>query len=199
MIKNATQKFVPISEIRNGIVVLNNGSMRAILSSSSLNLSLKSADEQTAAIRGFQTFLNSLDFNIQIFLQSKKLDIRNYLNILRQREKEVVEDLLKIQIREYIDFVQKFTEQQAIMTKSFYIVVPYDVPSVTGFSVGRMSDQEFLKNYNSLLQRVSIVKSTLTSLGLKIELTQTEDLVQLYYKIFNPNEVDAPAFNESEK
>jgi len=199
MIKNATQKFVPISEIRNGIVILNNGSMRAVLSSSSLNLSLKSADEQTAAIRGFQTFLNSLDFNIQIFLQSKRLDIRNYLNILRQREKEVVEDLLKIQIREYIDFVQKFTEQQAIMTKSFYIVVPYDVPSVTGFSVGRMSDQEFLKNYNSLLQRVNIVKSTLTSLGLKIELTQTEDLVQLYYKIFNPNEVDAPALNEQEK
>ena len=199
MIKDATQKFVPISEIRNGIVILNNGSMRAVLSSSSLNLSLKSADEQTATISGFQTFLNSLDFNIQIFLQSKRLDIRNYLNILRQREKEVVEDLLKIQIREYMDFVQKFTEQQAIMTKSFYIVVPYDVPSVTGFSVGRMSDQEFLKNYNSLLQRVNIVKSTLTSLGLKIELTQTEDLVQLYYKIFNPNEVDAPALNEQEK
>jgi len=199
MIKNATQKFVPISEIRNGIVILNDGNMRAVLSSSSLNLSLKSADEQTAAINGFQTFLNSLDFNIQIFLQSRRLDIRNYLNILRQREKEVVEDLLKIQIREYIDFVQKFTEQQAIMTKSFFIVVPYDVPSVTGFGSSRMSDQEFLKNYNSLLQRVNVVKSTLTSLGLKIELTQTEDLVELYYKIFNPNELDAPTLNQVEE
>ena len=68
MTKNATQNFVPIKEIREGIVILNDGSMRALLSSTSLNLSLKGEDEQMGIITGFQTFLNSLDFNIEIFL-----------------------------------------------------------------------------------------------------------------------------------
>lgn len=191
MIKNATQSFVPIREIRNGIVVLNNGNMRALLSSTSINLSLKSEDEQMAIITGFQSFLNSLDFNIQIFLQSKKLDIRNYVELLKEREKEVSEDLLKIQIKEYINFIQKFTEEQNIMTKNFYIVVPYDIPSVTGNNK-RMSDLEFVKNENQLMQRVSIVVSGLTSLGLNVKLAGTEEVINLYYKLYNPNELNTP-------
>jgi hypothetical protein len=135
---------------------------------------------------------------VQIFLQSKKLDIRNYLNMLKEREDLVEEDLLKIQIREYVDFIKKFTEEQSIMTKSFYIVVPYDIPSVTGGNTKKMDDKEFKKNFNSLNQRVDVVRSTLTSIGLKVESVNTEDLVELYYKIFNPGEVDAPIFNEQE-
>lgn len=196
IIKNATQSFVPISEVRNGILILSDGSMRAILSSSSLNLSLKSEDEQMGIITGFQTFLNSLDFNIQIFLQSKKLDIRNYITLLKERQKMVEEDLLKIQIKEYIDFIQKFTEEQNIMTKSFYIVVPYEAPSLTTSSK-RLSDVEFTKNENQLLQRVSIVTSGLSSLGLKIELLKTEEIVSLFYKLFNPNELDTPILNQN--
>ncbi|MFO0743927.1 MAG: TraC family protein [Candidatus Paceibacterota bacterium] len=196
IIKNATQSFVPISEVRNGILILSDGSMRAILSSSSLNLSLKSEDEQMGIITGFQTFLNSLDFNIQIFLQSKKLDIRNYITLLKERQKVVEEDLLKIQIKEYIDFIQKFTEEQNIMTKSFYIVVPYEAPSLTTSSK-RLSDVEFTKNENQLLQRVSIVTSGLSSLGLKIELLKTEEIVSLFYKLFNPNELDTPILNQN--
>ena len=106
MIKKATQNFVPIKEIREGIVVLNDGSMRALLSSTSLNLSLKGEDEQMGIITGFQTFLNSLDFNIEIFLQSKKLDIRSYLSLLRERQNEVEEDLLKIQIKELLFLIE---------------------------------------------------------------------------------------------
>ncbi len=191
MIRNATQGFVPVKEIRNGSVVLNVGNMRALLSSTSINLSLKSEDEQMGIITGFQSFLNSLDFNIQIFLQSKKLDIRNYIELLREREKDVKEDLLKIQIKEYINFIQKFTEEQNIMTKSFYIVVPYDIPSVTG-NTKRMSDLEFVKNENQLMQRVSIVISGLTSLGLNVRLADTEEVVNLYYKLYNPNELNTP-------
>lgn len=198
IIKNATQSFVPINEVRNGILILNDGSMRAILSSSSLNLSLKSEDEQMGIITGFQTFLNSLDFNIQIFLQSKKLDIRNYITLLKERQKVVEEDLLKIQIKEYIEFIQKFTEEQSIMTKSFYIVVPYEMASLSGSSK-RMDEIEFVKNENQLLQRVSIVTSGLASLGLKIELLKTEEIVNLFYKLFNPNELDTPILNTNNK
>ncbi len=194
MIKNATQNFVPIREIRNGIVILDDGNMRAILSSTSINLSLKSEDEQMGIITAFQTFLNSLDFNIQIFLQSKKLDIRNYIELLKDRERDIKEDLLKIQIKEYINFIQKFTEEQNIMTKNFYIVVPYDIPSITN-STKRMEDAEFIKNQNQLMQRISIVTSGLVSLGLNIKLTDTEEIINLYYKLFNPNELNTPDIN----
>ncbi|MEI6352994.1 MAG: TraC family protein [Candidatus Nomurabacteria bacterium] len=197
IIKNATQSFVPINEIRNGIVILNDGSMRALISCSSLNLSLKGEDEQMGIITGFQSFLNSLDFNIQIFLQSTKLDIRGYLELLKERQKLVEEDLLKIQIKEYIEFIQKFTEEQNIMTKSFYIVVPYEVPSLSS-SAKTMTEGEFMKNESQLLQRVSIVTGGLTSLGLKLELVKTEEVVNLFYKLFNPNELDTPVLNSNQ-
>lgn len=193
MIKSPSQKFVPIKEIRNGVVILNDGNMRAILSSTSLNLSLKSEDEQMGIITGFQSFLNSLDFNVQIFLQSKKMDIRSYLDLLHEREAEVEGDLLKIQIKEYIAFIKRFTEEQNIMTKSFYIVVPYDIPSITG-NKSVLTDMEFVKNENQLMQRVSIVTSGLTSLGLKVKLIDTEEIVNLYFSLFNPNELNTPNF-----
>lgn len=192
MIKNATQSFVPIKEIRNGIMILTDGNMRILLTSSSLNLSLKSEDEQMGIITGFQNFLNSLDFNIQIFLQSKKLDMRNYIEILKERQGAVKEDLLKIQIKEYIEFIQNFTTQQNIMTRTFYIVIPYDIPNIVGYSEKRMGDIEFAKNESQLMQRVSVVMGGLTSLGLKVEMVDTEKMVSLFYSLFNPNELDTP-------
>lgn len=189
MAKNPSQNFVPIREIRSGILILNNGNMRAIISSSSLNLSLKSEDEQMGIITAFQSFLNSLDFNIQIFIQSKKIDIRNYIKALKERESEVEEDLLKIQIKEYTDFIQKFTEEQSIMTKNFYIIVPYDIPTLVG-NTKRMTDIDFIRSENQLMQRVSVVISGLTALGLKLNLIDTEETISLFYKLFNPNELD---------
>lgn len=196
MAKNASQNFVPIREVRNGILILNNGNLRALLSTTSINLSLKSEDEQMGIYTGFQTFLNSLDFNVQFFLQSKKLDIRNYLEVLKVREQEVEEDLLKIQINEYIKFIKKFTEEQNIMTKIFYVVIPYDIPSLTG-NTKTMSDVEFVKNENQLMQRVSIVASGLSPLGLKVKLADTEEIVSLFYKLYNPNELNQPIIRDN--
>ncbi len=195
MLKNSSQSFVPIREVRNGVVILNNGNMRALLSTTSINLSLKSEDEQMGIYTGFQSFLNSLDFNIEIFLQSKKLDIRNYIEILKDREQQVEEELLKIQIKEYIKFIQKFTEEQNIMTKTFYVVVPYDIPSIISSDNKTISDVEFVKNENQLMQRVSIVASGLTPLGLKVQMANTEEVVSLFYKLYNPNELNIPKFN----
>jgi hypothetical protein len=106
-----TQDFVPIKEIRDGVIMTSDTEMRAILICSSLNLSLKSADEQQAIIGGFQTFLNSLEFSCQIFVQSRRLDIRPYIALLEDRAKNVSEDLLKVQIREYIEFIKDFTDK----------------------------------------------------------------------------------------
>ena len=119
----ATQEFVPIKEVRDGIIVLKDGDLRAIVLANSINLSLKSEDEQKATILQFQSFLNTLDFSIQISVQSRRLDIRPYLLLLENRIKIQNEPLLKLQTREYIEFIRNFTESVAIMTKSTPAVI----------------------------------------------------------------------------
>src|SRR3954463_7799944 len=133
-----TQEFVPIKEIRQGIIVLKDDSLRAIVMASSLNFALKSADEQQSIIMQFQNFLNSLDFSVQIFIQSRKLDIRPYIALLENRLKEQVGDLLKIQTREYMQFIKNFTENQNIMTKTFFIVVPYSPAMINAGGVSNL-------------------------------------------------------------
>src|SRR5579864_5356598 len=125
----STQEFVPISEVRDGVIVLKDGGLRAVLLASSINFALKSEDEQTAFIVQFQNFLNSLDFSTQIFVQSRMLDIRPYIATLEAAYKEQLDDLMRIQIREYIEFIKSFTEAANIMTKNFFVIVPYS-PSI---------------------------------------------------------------------
>ena len=115
----SSQDFVPVKEVRDGVLILKDGSIRRILMASSLNFALKSAPEQESIIYQFQTFLNSIDFSVQIFIQSRRYDIRPYLAILEEREREQLNDLLKIQTREYINFIQEFMEMTNIMTKNF--------------------------------------------------------------------------------
>ncbi|MBX4189503.1 hypothetical protein KW785_02820 [Candidatus Parcubacteria bacterium] len=124
--KNSTQEFVPIKEVRDGILLEKSGGMRAILLCSSLNFSLKSDDERAAIILQFQDFLNSLDFSVEILVQSRRLDIRPYLALLEEQEKKQLNNLMKIQTREYIEFVRNFAESTNIMTKNFFVIVPYD-------------------------------------------------------------------------
>src|SRR3989344_6986071 len=133
----ATQEFVPIKEVRNGVVVLKSGGMRAVLMVSSLNFALKSEDEQKSIIYQFQNFLNSLDFSVQLMVQSRKLDIRPYVALLEERYTKQTNDLLKIQIREYIDFIKSLsTGTNNIMTKNFFAVIPYDPPTLQVSSKG---------------------------------------------------------------
>ncbi len=139
----ATQEFVPIERVRDGVVILKTGEMRAILITNSLNLALKSEDEQQAILVQFQAFLNSLDFDIQFFVESRRLNIKPYIDLLQNRSKEVKEDLLKIQIHEYIAFITKFTEESNIMTKHFFITIPY-------FQVANANnDKSILSSFNS--------------------------------------------------
>src|SRR5579872_3485765 len=135
----ASQDFVPIKEVREGIVILKDGGLRSILLASSLNFSLKSEDERNAILFQFQDFLNSLDFSIQIFIQSRRLDIRPYIALLEERYKEQVNDLMKIQTQEYIEFIKNFTESTNIMTKSFFVVVPYSPAIITGGTLSKVN------------------------------------------------------------
>jgi len=199
-----TQEFVPIQEIRDGIVILKDGSMRAIILASSLNFALKSADEQNAIISQFQNFLNSLDFSIQIFVQSKRLDIRPYIALLEERYKEQITELMKIQTREYIEFIKTFVDNSNIMTKGFFIVIPYTPPSITvsknplssfmkkGPNDKILENQKFEEYRSQLEQRVGVVEQGLVRCGIRVAELGTEEVVELYYKIFNPGETEKP-------
>lgn len=202
-----TQDFVPIQEIRDGIIVLKNGGMRSIVLASSLNFALKSQDEQQSILMQFQNFLNSLDFSIQIFIQSKKLDIRPYVALLEERYKDQVSELMKIQVREYIEFIKTFVENTNIMSKSFFVVVPYDpIPAnLSNNPISRMlpgknrgkseqdtADSQFKEYRSQLEQRVAVIEQGLVRCGIRTAELGTEEVVELYYKLFNPGETEKP-------
>jgi len=204
--QKTTQDFVPIQEIRDGVIVLKNGGMRAVVLASSLNFALKSGDEQGAILLQFQNFLNSLDFSVQIFIQSKKLDIRPYIALLEERYKEQITELMKIQVREYIEFIKTFVESTNIMSKSFFVVIPYD-PPIIGAGSGPLAsfkpkksvkdqnesaDAKFQEYRSQLEQRVAVVEQGLVRCGVRAAELGTEEVVELFYKLFNPGETEKP-------
>jgi hypothetical protein len=200
----ATQEFVPIKEVRDGIIVLKDGGLRALVLANSVNLSLKSDDEQKATIIQFQSFLNTLDFAIQISVQSRRLDIRPYLLLLEERMKVQSEPLLKLQTKEYIEFIRNFTDTVSIMTKSFFVVVPYThtvLKSDSGIFKGlfnrksstdaKLAKQEdFEEKRSQLEERVGVIQQGLARCGIKSAQLGTEEVVEVFYKVFNPGEVE---------
>lgn len=201
----STQEFVPVSEVRDGIVLLKDKSLRAVLLASSINFALKSEDEQTAFIVQFQNFLNSLDFSCQIFIQSRMLDIRPYIASLEVAYKNQLDDLMRIQIREYIQFIKSFTEAANIMTKNFFVVVPYSPPAISlqggitsklpfGKSSPTAADanRSFEEQVSQLEQRISIVQQGLVRCGVRTVQLGTEEAIELFYKLFNPGEEGKP-------
>jgi type IV secretory pathway VirB4 component len=204
---SATQEFVPIQEVRDGVVLLKDGGMRGILLASSLNFSLKSDDERSAILMQFQDFLNSLDFSIEIVIQSRRLDIRPYIALLEEQERKQMNSLLKIQTKEYIEFIRNFTESTNIMTKNFFIVVPYTPPvlnqsSASGitsaFGIGNKKSAANAENASfeeartQLEQRLTIVEQGLIRTGVRIARLGTEEAIELFYKAFNPGEAEKP-------
>jgi type IV secretory pathway VirB4 component len=204
--KKSTQDFVPVREVRDGIIVLKDGGLRAVLLASSINFALKSDDEQTAFITQFQSFLNSLDFSVQIFIESRMLDIRPYVATLEAAHKEQLDDLMRIQIREYIEFIKSFTETASIMTKNFFVVVPYSSVGITAGVSGTASflpwnkrkgsveeeNKSFGEQVSQLEQRIGIVQQGLVRTGVRTVQLGTEEAIELLYKLFNPGEEGKP-------
>lgn len=191
------QKHMEIKEIRDDVVILKNGGLRAILMTTSLNFDLRSVEEQDALIYQYQNFLNSLDFSIQIMIASRKFNIEPYLETLKQKREKQENPLLKMQTLEYIDFVKQLTKSTNIMTESFYVVVPYS-PSVVkkkGFldqffkkqAQKPAKNQRFQELKNNLWQRVEFVAVGLQSVSVKAIPLKTEELVELFYKLYNPS------------
>ncbi len=195
----AAQEFVDIAEIKDGVVVLKNGTLRAVLMVSSINFDLKSSQEQEAIVANYQNFLNSLNFPIQIVVSSRKIDINPYLEMLGQKEKEQPNELLRFQIAEYRDFVKQMVDASEIMTKNFFIVIPFALTEdKTEGLVDRIrtalnpkqimleKKMEF-ENYKSQLwQRVDHIIAGLSGTGIRLAPLSTEELIELYYNAYNP-------------
>ncbi|MBP9816537.1 MAG: hypothetical protein KBD05_00705 [Candidatus Pacebacteria bacterium] len=202
----ATQAFVPVKEVRNGVIILKDGGYRGVLMCSSLNFALKSADEQRAIIGGFQTFLNTLDFSVEIVVHSRKMDIRPYLAILNERAQAQTSELMRIQLREYIQFITNFIQGTEVMTKVFYIVVPF-TPAIAGTLTKNLpfinpqqtkkeklvGETETFDEYRvQLEQRMSLVAGGISSTGLRAVPLKTEEIIELLYRSFNLSELDTP-------
>lgn len=203
-----TQAFVPVKEIRNGVIVLKGGGYRGILMCSSVNFGLKSVDEQRAITEGFQNFLNTIDFSIQIVVNSRKMDLRPYLSLLAGKESVQKTELMRIQLREYIEFVRSVSERSNIMTKTFYIVVPYSpsgatqiTKSVGIFGGGRGgaagTSDRFDQDRAQLEQRLAIVAEGIGGTGVRAVPLGTEEIIELLYRSFNPGELENPIRLES--
>lgn len=195
-----TQAYLPIAEIKDGVVILKDGTLRQVLLVSSINFALKSDDEQNALISAYVSFLNSLDFPLQIVAQSRKLQIQPYLDKLLQIERNLSNELLKVQMADYRAFVKELVEIGQIMTKRFYVVVPYDPLSnkKKGFytrfkevfkpaSAVRIKEERFQERKYDLESRVRQVAGGLEGMGLQVVPLNTQALIELYYTTYNPD------------
>ncbi|MBU0597962.1 hypothetical protein KKF61_03105 [Patescibacteria group bacterium] len=199
----SVQQFMNILEIRDNTVILKDGTLRAAILVSSINFSLKSEEEQNAIIQGYIQFLNSLHFSLQIIVQSRKLNIEEYLERLKIVEKEQTNELLKIQTREYRQYITELVSLADIMSKRFYIVVPYASGTITarGFftrlkeavsptAIIHIKKKKFEENRIELLKRVEYIIDGLGSMGLKAVPLDTQSLIELYYNTYNPATYD---------
>ncbi|MDD5040016.1 MAG: hypothetical protein PHY34_02595 [Patescibacteria group bacterium] len=208
----STQQYLPILEIRDDTVILKDGTLRGIILVSSINFALKSEDEQNAVIQGYIQFLNTLDFPLQIVIQSRKLNIDDYLDRLKAIEKEQTNELLKVQTREYRQYVAELVSLADIMSKRFYIIVPYTGGSIRskGFlarlkeaasptTVISIKQKKFEKNRIELAKRLEYIIDGLSSIGLKAAVLDTQGLIELYYNTYNPDTYDQQRLDDINK
>ncbi len=198
--KDSVQAYLDIAEIRDNVVVLKNGGLRAVLLVSSVNFMLKSQDEQQGLIQGYQSFLNSLEFPVQILIQSRPLDLQGYVEKLKSVADKQQNTLLKAQTLDYIEYIQQLVNVASIMTKRFFVVVPYsavNIPSsglvdnilntVNPLRKTQEKVSRFEKQRGQLFQRVDVVAGGLRGMGLQTVLLHTQELIELFYEIYNPD------------
>jgi len=195
----STQQYLDITEIKENTIVMKDGTLRAVLLVSSINFALKSEDEQNAVIDSYVRFLNNLSFTLQIVIQSRELDIDNYLQYLKEKEKEQTNKLLKVQTADYVEYIKELTSLGKIMNKRFYIIVPYNPMSDVrkGFfsligeslkpaTIIKLKERTFLQYQEMLERRIESVVGGLESMGVAVARLDTQSLIELYYKTYNP-------------
>ncbi len=212
-----TQKFVEVKTIKDGVVQLKDGGLRKVLIVSGVNFDLKSEEEQNLILSSFQNFLNTLDFSVQFFIHSRKINVQNYLDFLKTRRDEEKNELLKIQIEEYGEFIHSFVEENPIINKTFFTIVPYDPIKITTQAKGLMrlfktksspsgknaekeaTEEKKRENIEQLNRRVEQVTAGLEQIGLRVTVLEDGELTELYYNLYNPQLVEKKDLEISRK
>jgi type IV secretory pathway VirB4 component len=208
--------LVNIKEIRDNTVIMKDGSLRQIVMVGGVNFALKSDTEQTIITQGYQNFLNTIDFSLQIVVHSRKVNIEKYTDELLARKEVEQAALLQSQIDEYVEFVKGFVQKNAIMEKTFLVVVPFFPAGIASAAksaksfipflnkkkdaAGVAKDAEdvehaFEENLSQLNQRVGQVVSGLTVIGLEATVLTDEALVELFYNFYNPQTIERTKIN----
>lgn len=211
--EETTQKFLNVSGIRDGIIILKNKALRAVVMCSSINFALMSEDEQKAKVFGYQDFLNSLNFPIQIVIQTRKLNIGGYLEKVKEAERMQENELLRMQTAEYAEFIKSMVELANITTSHYYVVVPYSPAGIEATEgimdkikgiispASKIKEEQvgFQKQQEELLLRVNSVISGLGGVGIQSAQLNTQEVVELLYSWYNPDESTTEILGELEK
>ena len=203
---NSTQNSLLISEIRENMVILNDGSIRAVVACESINYDLMSNEERDGIEFSYQNFLNTLYFPIQIVIQSRKIDIKPYLDKLEDIRTKQENMLLGVMMDDYLDFIFDISQQANIMRKDFFIVVPYtvggesnsdvnNIKNMTDSVVTSVNNKQRIKinakSYNKakdeIHNRVSVILNGLMNIGVRAGQLPTKALSEMYYSYYNPD------------
>jgi len=196
----STIRYLDIAEIRDDMVILKDGTVRGVLLVSSINFALKSGEEQEAIIQAYITFLNSLEYPIQIVIQSRRMNIEGYMDSLKEQQAKTQNELLRAQIADYRNFVGELVELGQIMQKQFYVVVPYDPLSnkaksfwqrskeaMSPSSAAKLNNKQLTDRIDQLGRRVGLIQGQLGSMSLASARLDTQGLIELYYNVYNPD------------
>lgn len=199
----STQDFLEFDQIKEGIIILKNKGLRAVLMVSSLNFALKSVDEQNAILYQFQNFLNSLDFSCQILIHSRRLNITGYLDKLGEIEKKEKDELLQLQIAEYRKFIDQIMRGGSVMQKTFYVVVPFSIMEAQMLGekkkipkIPTLTEEQFQRCKTQLFQRVEFVILGLRASGLEAVPLNTFELAELFWSLHHPIEAERGYYPE---
>lgn len=208
----ATQRYLDIAEIRDDMVIMKDGTVRGVFLVSSINFALKSHDEQQAIIQAYMQFLNGIEYPIQIVVQSRKMNIDAYIEEMRGQRTKQTNDLLQSQMQEYIAFVQQLVELGEIMTKRFYLVVPYDPITnkrrsffvragevLSPIRLIKLKRSQFEERKQELEQRMNLIAGSLGSMSLAVARLDTQGLIELYYSVYNPEVAEVQKLSDVNK
>lgn len=214
MAETSTQNFLELQDIKEGVLLLKNNDIKGVLMVSSLNFALKSDEEQTAIVYAFQNFLNSLDFACQIIVQSRNINITPYLDELKDLEEKQTNELLRAQTSSYREFIKNMVVGDTVMTKNFYVVVPYTIMEALGIKAagkqynflkgmggksgkGReITDSDFQRCKVQLWQRMEFLALGLKRCGLEAIPLTTPELIELFWAIHHPEQAEVGYYPE---
>ncbi len=202
---NTSQNALLITEIRDGMAIMNDGSMRGVIACLSINFDLMSSREREAIEFAYQSFLNSLYFPVQILIRSQRVDIGPYIERLNKMRRDQDNMLLGVLMDDYIDFIDSISAEINIMDKSFFIVTPYyptgDITSAVNTSKNLLSnlfapqkqstihidENTYQKAKDEMQNRISTVINGLMQMGIQATRLDTKQLSELFYNVYNPD------------